>query len=196
MKPGQVNPVMATVMIIITNMIPLYNVWYHGWSCFNLILLFIVEGAVVVLMDAIKRFFMPEDKRGGVLPFEVVFITFFGFFAILVFGRDKNSSDLVQTIQSSFHAARVLQFWPVAGIFAMRLFRTLQELMASGALRGGGRQPLLYSGGGWVLQLFALVMLAPFIADKSPNPMAGLLAIIVLKTMGEVAVLWVERKTK
>ena len=87
----------------------------------------------------------------------------------LVFGRDVSSSDLLETIQSSFQAAKVIQFWPIISILVMRLSRTIQELMASGAL-SCGRKPLLYSGGGWVLQLFFLVMLAPFIADKSPNP--------------------------
>ena len=48
-------------MIIITNMIPLYNVWYRGWSSFNLILLFIAEAAIVVLMDSLKSFFMAKD---------------------------------------------------------------------------------------------------------------------------------------
>jgi len=196
MKQRQAYPLFQSVMIIITNMIPLYNVWYHGWSSFNLILLFIAEGAIVVLMDSIKRFFMPKNMQEGVLVFEVVFLSFFGFFAILVFGRDKNSSDLLETIQTSFQAVKVIQFWPVVSILVMRLSRTIQELMASGALGGGSRKPLLYSGGGWVLQLFCLVMLAPLIADKSPNPMAGLIAIIVLKTLGEVSVLWVQRITK
>ncbi len=195
MKQRQAYPLFQSVMIIITNMIPLYNVWYHGWSSFNLILLFIAEGAIVVLMDSTKHFFMPKDRQEGVLVFEVVFLFFFGFFAILVFGRDKNSSDLLETIQTSFQAAKVIQFWPVVCILVMRLSRTIQELMASGVL-GGGRKPLLYSGGGWVLQLFFLVMLTPFIADKSPNPMAGLIAIIVLKTLGEVSMPWVQRITK
>ena len=47
-----------------------------------------------------------------------------------------------------------------------------------------------------MLLVFFLVMLAPFIADRSPNPMAGLIAIIVLKTLGEVAMLWTQRITK
>ena len=199
MKQRQAYPLFQSVMIIITNMIPLYNVWYHGWSSFNLILLFIAEGAIVVLMDSIKRFFMRKDGQDGQegsLVFEVVFLSFFGFFAIMVFGRDKNSRDLVETILTSFQAAKVLQFWPVVSILVMRLSRTIQELMASGGLGGGSRKPLLYSGGGWVLQLFFLVMLAPFIADKSPNPLAGLIAIIVLKTLGEVSMLWVQRITK
>ena len=196
MQQSRAYPLSQSLMIIVTNMIPLYNVWYHGWSSFRLILLFVAECAIVVLMDSIKSFFIPKKVQKGVLCIEIVFLFFFGLLTILIFGRDKNSSDLLETIQSSFQAAKVIQFGPVVGILVMRLSRTIHELMASGVLGGGNRQPLFYSGGGWVLMLFFLVMIAPFIADKSPNPMAGLIVIIVLKTLGEVFILWEQRTTK
>ena len=196
MQQSRAYPLSQSLMIIVTNMIPLYNVWYHGWSSFRLILLFVAECAIVVLMDSIKSFFIPKKVQKGVLFIEIVFLFFFGLLTILIFGRDKNSSDLLETIQSSFQAAKVIQFGPVVGILVMRLSRTIHELMASGVLGGGNRQPLFYSGGGWVLMLFFLVMIAPFIADKSPNPMAGLIVIIVLKTLGEVFILWQRQTTK
>ena len=185
-----------SLTIIITNMIPLYKVWYHGWGSFKLILLFIAEGAIIVLMDSIKSFFIPKNMQKGVLVFEFVFLFFFGFLTILIFGRDESSSDLLETIHSSFQAAKVIEFGPVVGILMMRLSRTIQELMASGVFGGSSRKPLFYSGGGWMLLLFFLVMTAPFIADKSPNPMTGLIAIIVLKTLGEVFMLWAQRISK
>lgn len=196
MQQRRAYPLSQLLTVIITNMIPLYNVWYHGWSSFKLILLFIAEGAIVVLMDSIKHFFIPKNMQKGVLGFEFVFYFFFGFFTILVYGRDENSSDLLETIHSSFQAVKDIQFWPVVSILMMRLSRTIQELMASGVLGGSSRQPLFYSGGGWMLLLFFLVMIAPFIADKSPNPMSGLIAVIVLKTLGEVSMLWAQRITK
>ncbi|MDA8083014.1 MAG: DUF6498-containing protein [Nitrospiraceae bacterium] len=196
MQQRRTYPLAQSLMIMITNMIPLYNVWYRGWNSFRLILLFIAEGAIVVLMDSLKSFFIPKDMQKGVLVFEFVFLFFFGFFAVLMFGRDPNSRDLVETIRSSFQAVRVIQFSPVAGILLMRFSRTMQELMASGALGCRSRKPLFFSGGGWMFQLFILVLIAPFIADKSPNPMAGLVAIIALKTLGELFMLWSQRIVK
>lgn len=192
-QQSRAYPLSQSLMIIITNMIPLYNVLYHGWSSFRLVLLFVAECAIVVLMDSIKSFFIPKEVQKGVLFIEIVFVLFFGFFTILIFGRDKNSSDLLETIRSSFQAIKVIQFGPIGGILVMRLSRTIHDLIASGVLGGKGRRPLLYSWGGWVLLLFFLVMLAPFIADKGPNPLAGLIAIIVLKTLGEVFMLWAQR---
>ncbi len=147
-------------------------------------------------MDSIKSFFIPKKVQKGALFIGIVFLFFFGVWTILIFGRDKNSSDLLETIQSSFQAAKVIQFGPVVGILVMRLSRTIHELMAAGVIGGGSPRPLSYSGGGWVLLLFFLVMITPFIAGKSPDPMAGLIAVIVLKTLGEIFILWAQRTTR
>jgi len=183
-------------MVLLTNLIPLYGVWRLGWSSFILILLFIIEGAIVFIMDLVKRRWVTTKEKGKVLFFEFVFITFFGFFAILIFGRDEAAMDLIETTRSSFKAAKALPLWPVLGILLGRILRTGEELMQAGVLHGGEGKPIYFNGGGWMLLLFFLVMAAPFIADKSPNPMAGLIAVIVLKTLGELFGVWAARIAK
>jgi hypothetical protein len=183
-------------MVLLTNLIPLYGVWRLGWSSFILILLFIIEGAIVFIMDLVKRRWVTTKEKGKVLFFEFVFITFFGFFAILIFGRDEAAMDLIETTRSSFKAAKALPLWPVLGILLGRILRTGEELMQAGVLHGGEGKPIYFDGGGWMLLLFFLVMTAPFIADKSPNPMAGLIAVIVLKTLGELFGVWAARIAK
>ncbi|HOZ22755.1 MAG TPA: DUF6498-containing protein, partial [bacterium] len=83
-------------MVLLTNLIPLYGVWRLGWSSFILILLFIIEGAIVFIMDLVKRRWVTTKEKEKVLFFEFVFITFFGFFAILIFGRDEAAMDLIE----------------------------------------------------------------------------------------------------
>ena len=183
-------------MVLLTNLIPLYGVWRLGWSSFILILLFIIEWAIVFIMDLVKRRWVTTKEKGKVLFFEFVFITFFGFFAILIFGRDEAAMDLIETTRSSFKAAKALPLWPVLGILLGRILRTGEELMQAGVLHGGEGKPIYFDGGGWMLLLFFLVMTAPFIADKSPNPMAGLIAVIVLKTLGELFGVWAARIAK
>ncbi|HOT95739.1 MAG TPA: DUF6498-containing protein [bacterium] len=183
-------------MVLLTNLIPLYGVWRLGWSSFILILLFIIEGAIVFLMDLVKRPWVKVKEKKKILFFEFVFITFFGFFAILIFGRDEAAMDLIETTRSAFGSARALPLWPVLGILSGRLLRTGEELLQAGLFRSGKGQTLYFSGGGWMLLLFFLVMTAPFIADKSPNPMAGLIAVIVLKTLGEFFGVWAARIVK
>jgi hypothetical protein len=185
-----------SVSVLLTNFIPLYGVFHNGWNSFVLILLFIAEGVIVFLTDLIKKPFIKSKEQNKVLFFEFVFIFFFGFFAILIFGRDENSTDLLMTIRTSFQAAKSLPLWSVAGILIMRLVRTAQELLEAGVFGTSGRQKLYFNGGGWMLLLFFLCMTAPFIADKSPNPMAGLIAVIVLKSFGELFALWAQRIDK
>ena len=185
-----------SVTVLLTNAVPLFGVYHYGWSSFTLILLFISEGIIVFFTDLIKKPFIRSKEQNKVLFFEFVFIFFFGFFAILIFGRDENSADLLQTIRSSFQAAGSLPLWSVAGILVMRLVRTVQELLEAGVFTGRARQKLYFNGGGWMLLLFFLCMAAPFIADKSPNPVAGLIAVIVLKSAGELFALWAQRIDK
>ncbi len=180
-------------MVIMTNLIPLYGVLRLGWSSFLVILLFIIEGVVVLIMDLIKRPYVTSKERGKVLFFEIVFIIFFGFFAILIFGRSEDSTELPETIRTAFQAASELPFWPIIGILVMRLFRTGQELVEAGIFYDSSKKPIYFSGGSWMLLLFFLVMTGPLIADKSPNPMGGLVAIIALKVLGEVFAIWAHR---
>jgi len=182
-----------SLTVMMTNLIPFYSVWQYGWSSFTLILLFIAEAVIVFLMDLIKRPYMKQKEHQKVLFFEFVFIFFFGFFAILIFGREDSSTDLLMTIRSSFQAVKSLPLWTVAGILVLRLIRTLQELLEAGAFSGSRRGPLYYVGGAWMLLLFFLCMTAPFIADRSANPTGGLVAIIVLKTLGELFGVWAQR---
>ena len=78
----------------------------------------------------------------------------------------------------------------------MRLVRTFQEFLEAGILGGRIKQILYFNGGGWMFLLFFLCISAPFIADKSPNPMAGLIVIIVLKSLGELFAIWAQRILK
>jgi len=181
-----------SIGVILTNLIPLYGVWHNGWSSYTLILLFIAEAVIVFFTDIVKRFFGISKKFKQVLFFEFVFIFFFGFFAILIFGRDESSSNLIETMQSAFGSIS-LPLWPVISLLIMRVLRLGQDLLNAGRLGGRHRGQLYYSGGGWMLLLFFLVMTAPFIASKAPNPMAGLIAIILLKTMGELFAVWAAR---
>jgi len=179
--------------VIFTNLIPVYGILRYGWDSFIVILLFIAEAIVVFSTDVIKYVMQPKKKSRNILFFEFVFIFFFGFFAILIFGREASSDNLFTTVRTAFQAAGSLPLWPIIGILIMRLLRAGQEVVSAGFFSGNGSRPLVFNGGGWMLLLFFLVMLGPFIADKSPNPTAGVMALVVLKTLGELFEVWAQR---
>lgn len=182
-----------SLTVILTNLIPIYGVVHYGWDSFIVIVLFIAEAVVVFFTDVIKYGLQPKKKSRAILFFEFVFIFFFGFFAILIFGRETSSDNLLTTIRTAFQSIGSIPIWPIIGILAMRLLRTVQEVMTAGYLSGSGVRPLVFAGGGWMLLLFFLVMLGPVIAAKSPNPTAGVIALVVLKTLGELFEVWANR---
>lgn len=212
-NPGKINPFPAeshpqkgpstcdligqTVMVLFTNAVPLYGVIRLGWNAFILVLMFILEGIMVFLTDVVKSVSSQSlrIKRRGILFFEFVFIFFFGFFAILVFGPSEPGafafSYKVQLVKSLY--ATQLRI-PLMFMMGFRLVRLLQDLFAGGVLgKRFFKRSLEFCGGGWMFLLFFAVMLAPLIAKSGPNPFGGLIALVCLKILGEIFGVWAVR---
>ncbi|HEX9934261.1 MAG TPA: DUF6498-containing protein [bacterium] len=177
-----------SLTVLLTNAVPLYGVFALGWNSFALVLLFVLEGVIVLCTDGVKRLFMkPDRQKKGVLFFECVFIVFFGFFALMVFGPAETEAF---SFADKFHLIKSLFVTqvrtPLLVIALFRLVRLGQDLSAAGWLGGRFRRPLEYAGGGWMLLLFFAVMTAPFISKTGPNPTGGLAALVAVKTLGEL----------
>jgi hypothetical protein len=187
--------VIQSVIVLLSNAIPLYGVLALGWNSFALVLLFVLEGFIILGTDVVKRFFIkPTQKKRGILFFECVFIFFFGFFALMVFGpSDLAGSSFAEKIRlvKTLFVSQIRA--PLLGIALFRLVRLGQDMAAAGLLGSRFTKPLEYSGGGWMFLLFFAVMTAPFIAKTGPNPMGGLAALVVLKTLGETFGVWAWR---
>jgi hypothetical protein len=198
--PGRGAPSLYTLIgrtfsIALTNLVTLNGVTRLGWNAVPLVLMFILEGVTVLFSDFIKRLF---DKGGkdtkGVFVIECVFILFYGFFALIVFGP---YSSLQSAVDDGFRLQRELISGELrlslAALVFMRLVRLGHDLADSGAFGGKVRRTLQLEGGGWMLLLFLAVMLAPLIAKSGPNPAGGLAALVVLKALGEVFSVWAVR---
>jgi hypothetical protein len=190
--PPLSNLIGRSVSVALTNAVPLYGVLRLGWNAFALVLMFILEGVMVLVTDSVKRLFDKGDKKTrGILFFEFVFILFFGFFAVLVFGPYES---LESAVMDRFRLVGALFSGelrkPLAAVVFMRFVRLAHDLMDSGAFGGRVRRKLQLDGGGWMFLLFFAVMLAPLIAKSGPNPLGGLAALVVLKILGEVLGVW------
>ncbi len=187
--------VIQSLVVLLGNCVPLYGVLALGWNSFALVMLFVLEGVIVLVTDYVRRFFIkPTKKKKGILFFETVFILFFGFFALMVFapsGSDSLSFNQRTALVKTIFTAQVMT--PLLVIAVFRLFRLCQDLFAAGFLGGLFRRPLEYAGGGWMLLLFFAVMLAPFIAKSGPNATGGLAALVGVKTAGELLGVWAMR---
>jgi hypothetical protein len=163
-----------------------------GWHASALVFLFVLEGVVVYFSDFIKYHFGRSVKtKHIILVFECVFIFFFGFFAMLVFGPYESLEAAVTDKFGLF--GRLVSgelSKPLMGMVFMRLMRLVHDLADSGTFGGRVRRKLQLEGGGWMFLLFFAVMLAPLVARSGPNPMGGLVVLICLKILGEVFAVW------
>ena len=195
-KKNEIPPLASlfgqTLTVALTNAIPLYGVIKMGWNAFALVLLFILEGVTVLFSDTIKHLFdKGTRKTQNIVAFEYAFILFYGVFAILVFGPydslEAAVADRFRLVGALFSSEIRT---PLFSLIFMRLMRLIHDLADSGAFGGKRRRKLQLDGGGWIFLLFFAVMLAPLVAKTSPNPMGGLIALVVLKTLGEIFAVW------
>ena len=197
MAPNQDAPPLYTLVgrtffVVMSNLVTLNGVVRLGWNAVPLVMMFILEGLIVVAKDYIKNFFDKSSKHiKGVLPIELAFILFYGFFASLVFGPYDS---LQSAVEDGFRLQREL----ISGELRLSLLALLfihvvrlgQDLLAAGIFGGNFQRGLRPEGGSWMLLLFFAVMLAPLIARSGPNPRGGLTALVILKTLGELFSVW------
>jgi hypothetical protein len=184
--------------VVLTNLVVLDGVVRLGWNAVPLVLMFILEGGVVLVTDFVKYLFdQDKNKTRTIFVIECGFILFYGFFASLVFGPYGSLQSAVDDgfrLQRTMIAGELLT--PLAGLFFMRLVRLGHDLVDSGAFGGKVRRNLQLNGGGYMFLLFFAVILAPLIARSGPNPTGGLAALVILKTLGELLGVWASRIEK
>ncbi|MBN1464855.1 hypothetical protein JXA02_03775 [candidate division KSB1 bacterium] len=64
-KPTLSNFISRLMLIILSNIVPIYGVLRLGWDSFSLVLLFILEGVMVLVIDADHRLFPLRRTRSG-----------------------------------------------------------------------------------------------------------------------------------
>ncbi len=119
------------------------------------------------------------------ITFEFAFILFFGLFAILVYGPYNSLEHLISDrLQLLGNIVFDQLGVPLLLIAFFRFSRLAQELIVSGVMKKIIKQPLHLDGGSWMLLLFLWVMAAPLIARSGPNPVGGLMILVLLKMLG------------
>lgn len=186
--------VSRSVAVLAANGVTLYGVLALGWDKSAMVLLFIVEGLIVLAADAVRRGVAKLRKeQAQAFFFEVVFMLFFGAFALLVFGPYE---DLTAAVEDGFALfGGLIREIRVAALFvlASHAWRLFRDLWAAGALGHRPRRTLELRAGPYALLIFGAVMLAPLVARSGPNPMGGLAALVGLKSAGELLAVWMSK---
>ena len=192
--PQAFDRVSRSVAVVAANGVTLYGVLALGWNKSAMVLLFVIEGLIVLAADAVRREVTRLRKEQvRAFFFEVVFMLFFGAFALLVFGPYE---DLTTAVEDGFaRFGGLIREVRVAVLFllASHAWRLIRDLWAAGALGRGPRRTLELRAGPYALLIFGAVMLAPIVARSGPNPMGGLAALVGLKSAGELLAVWMSK---
>jgi hypothetical protein len=183
--------VSRSIAVAAANGVTLYGVLALGWDKSAMVLLFIVEGLIVLVADAVRKAMAKlRREQAQAFFFEAVFMLFFGAFALLVFGPYEDLTTAVEDGFSLFGGLFREIRVAVLFVLASHAWRLFQDLRAAGVIGRRPQRPLELRAGPYALLIFGAVMLAPLIARSGPNPMGGLAALVGLKTAGELLAVW------
>ncbi|MBN2410673.1 hypothetical protein JXQ31_03205 [candidate division KSB1 bacterium] len=194
-KTSTLTLIFRFLSVILINTVPVYGVFRLGWNSIGLVLLFIVEGVIVLFTDIIKFQFLKNKQKVKInLLIEFCFIIFYGFFALLVYGPYESLENMIADRMLLVIDLIVVDLGrPLLIIAFIRLVRLVQDLLNAGVFKGSGTQPLNLEGGSFMLLLFFMVMAAPIVAGKGPNPLGGLMVLVLLKIAGDILLVWFSR---
>lgn len=192
--------ILTSISVFITSGIAIYGVTARDWPPFSLLVLFLVEGFIVIGTDAVKLPFRHSGlmieknfRKSGPMMFffECIFMGLFGFIILMALGP-RQSDSLVpgEVLVPALNLITGDLRWPVIFLLILRFQRLVQDFLAAGALSSDRSFPLSLSGGGWMLLLFFLGILMPFLASDEPDAFIGLIVLIILKTLGEIFGIW------
>ncbi|MBN2416664.1 hypothetical protein JXO52_12530 [bacterium] len=194
---ASVTPALGTLLsrsltVLLMSAVPVYGVLILGWDSVRLILLFLGEAAIILAADTLKILLRKDGKPGpDAFVIEVVFILFFGVFALLVYGPYDSLEQLIlDRLGTVGGLVRGELARPLLIILVLRGVRLAADLWGRTHRRDAGRDVTALEGGPWAILLFLAVMAAPLVAADGPNPRAGLMVIVLLRTAGELIAVW------
>lgn len=186
--------------LIISNLVPLYGVLFHGWSVFPIVLLFWTENVVIGVLNVVRMIVAqpPEDAAGGggaaakafMIPFFCVHYGIFtlvhGVFVFALFAGDafegvdniaEMKDALVEAI-GTWHLG-----WALLGLFASHLLSFFSNFIGRGEYRRYSLGKLLSMPYGRVVILHLAILGGGFLTMLLGSPVWALVILLLVKIM-------------
>jgi hypothetical protein len=188
---------LSVIVLIITNLVPIYAVIFMDWQAFLVVFLFWTENIVIGFFNIFKMAFAPPDTTGKwgpkykIIPF---FCVHYGMFALVhgiivfaIFGSVFESDDLFAGISSTYHSLITPTFgWAVLALAASHTISFFVNYIGKGEYRRTSLQQLMVQPYARVIILHITVLIGGFLVMVLGSPVVGLILLIALKTYIDV----------
>ena len=187
----------SIAILIALNALPLYGVLAWGWQSFDLIFLYWLENLIIGVFTVLRMVVRPY-RHGVDLALPLFFVPFFtmhygmfclvhGSFIFSLFGPDGLAT--AGLTSPLFNIWPVLHynnlFWAAAGLLLLQLFDWLRDVRLHG-LGYTSARGLMVAPYRRIVVLHITILASGFALAALDEPVAGLIALVVLKTVFDI----------
>jgi hypothetical protein len=195
----------SVIALLLANLVPVFGVFFLGWEVFPLMFLFWAENLVIGAMNVLKML-MAQPGSGVTWAGKLFLVPFFcvhygmftlvhGLFVLTLFGREGDrprggpSVDLFVSAMREYHLG-----WAVAGLVISHGVSLVSNYINGGEYRRAEVGQLMSQPYGRIFVLHIALLAGGFLMAALNSPVAGLLVLIALKIVFDLAAHLAERK--
>jgi hypothetical protein len=191
------RPLLSTLALLVSNAIPLIGVLFMGWQVFPLVLLYWLENVIVGAFNVLRLAIadpgsVPANAGKVVLiPFFCVHYGMFtlvhGVFILTLFGG-RHYANLFPTPGVVLQAIRDTGIGAAAfALFCSHAVSFIWNFLLGGEYRQVPLMKLMFQPYSRVVILHIVILGGAFLMQALHSPLAGLVLLVVLKTLVDLA---------
>lgn len=189
----------SVIALIAANLVPLAGVLFFGWEVFPLMFLFWSENVIVGVFNVLKMIFavggggIGQAAKFFIIPFFCVHYGMFtfihGVFVVVLFGGGMQHGgspfDMLETFCGTVREDHL--GWAILGLIISRGISFVTNYLGKGEYKNVTAPLLMIQPYGRIVVLHIAIIGGGFLVMALKSPTLGLLLLIVLKTMLDLA---------
>lgn len=183
----------SVIVLILTNMVPVFGVIFLDWNVFPIMFLFWMENVIIGVSNVFKMLFSTADATGrwklkaSMISFFCVHYGIFtlvhGVFVFVLFGSFLEQDDLGQAYTDVTSILVDQQLWmAVLALFISHTISFFMNYIGKGEYKRSTLNQLMQQPYGRVVILHITILIGGFLVSLFGSPIVGLLFLIILKT--------------
>lgn len=183
----------SVIVLILTNLLPIYGVLFWEWRVFPILLLFWMENIIIGVSNVFKMLFSTADNtkrwqaKASMIPFFCVHYGLFtlvhGIFVFVVFGGFIEQDDTGRTFSDISSILVDQQLW--LAVLALVISHTISFIVnyiGKGEYKWSTLSQLMGQPYSRVVVLHLTIIFGGFLVTLFGSPVVGLILLIAFKT--------------
>lgn len=183
----------SVIVLILTNLVPIFGVIFLDWQVFIVMSIFWTENVVIGIFNVLKMAFVTsantgkQGKKSTLIPFFCIHYGIFtlthGVFIFAIFGGIFEHDHLITGITDSYKTLVKFQFaWAVLALAISHAISYVVNYIAKGEWKKTTLEKLMVQPYIRVIILHITILIGGFLVMLLNSPVVGLVLLIILKT--------------